>query len=73
MSSFVGYKHALVGSSFCIISNFLTSRSLFNYDIKKLIMMQKTRTKNSPPTKLDVWKLDKVIVRKVYLGGKVVP
>ena len=49
----VGFRPAVLGCSFCIIINFLTSQSL-NYDIKKLIMMQKLepRTAGLKPNKI---------------------
>ena len=51
---FMDFWRAVFGSSFCIIITFLMLQSLFNYHIKKLIMMQKLkpRTIGLKPTKI---------------------
>ena len=50
---FVSFWSAVLGSSFCIIIDFLMSQSLlFNYDINKLSMMQKLEPNFLKPTKV---------------------
>ena len=65
----MGFRIAVFGSSFCIIISFLITS--YNYDVKKLIMMQKLQLRTAGLKPTEIGHADEFhIYRNMYLGFK---